>query len=255
MTETDKASKLKGLAWVIGAVGLAVVLGSGITPFVRAIPWSWEKGLAHSLGSTTYIDACRGNEKQEALLKQLVTRLYPLDRDDRRFSLDVQVVNNPEINAFAELGGKISINRGLLEKAQSPEEVAGVLAHEITHVGHRHILEGFVVHLMTIGGIQMVFGGSSQVKWTNFFLKMGFTRSQETEADEGGLARLQKAHINNQGFKDFFERMKDLSVVPAVLSDHPADEERSRMAARFPTQDPKPVMTDEEWKSFKSFCQ
>ncbi|MBF0387583.1 MAG: M48 family metallopeptidase, partial [Candidatus Omnitrophica bacterium] len=195
MIDTDKASKTKGLVWVLAAVALAVVFGCGITPFVRAIPWHWEKDIANSLGSSEHNDVCRGNLKQEVLLKQLITRLYPLDRDDDRFSINVQIVNNSDVNAFAELGGKISLYRGLLEKAQSPEEVAGILAHEITHVSRRHILEGFVVHLMTIGGIQMVFGSSSSVKWTNFFLKMDFSRTQEAEADEGGLLRLQKANI------------------------------------------------------------
>lgn len=253
--DTDKASKAKGLVWLIAAVGLAVVFGLGITPFVRAIPWSWEKAMANSLGSATFTDACRGKPEQEALLKQIVKRLYPLERDDRRFSVDVQIVDNPDVNAFAELGGKISVNRGLLEKAQSPEELAGVLAHEMGHVGRRHILEGFVVHLMTLGGIQMVFGAPSNIKWTNFFLKMGFSRTQESEADEGALSRLQKAHVDNRGFKDFFERMKGVSMMPAVLSDHPSDVARSELVGKASNRDPKPLMTDQEWKSLKAYCQ
>jgi beta-barrel assembly-enhancing protease len=255
MIETDKASKTKGLVWVIAAVGLAAVFGFGITPFVRAIPWSWEKNMANSLGSTSSTDVCNGNPKKEALLKKFVSRLYPLDHDDARFSINVQLVNNPNINAFAELGGKISLNKGLLEKAESAEEIAGVLAHEITHVSRRHILEGFVVHLMTIGGIQMVFGSSSNVGWTKYFLNMGFTRTQEAEADEGALLRLQKAHINNQGFKNFFERMKELDFGLSFLSDHPSDESRSEMAGKFQNQDTKPIMTDEEWKTFKAYCR
>ena len=199
MITTDQASKTKGFMWVITAVGLAVILSFGITPFVRIIPWSWEKNIANSLNSVSLIDVCKSNPQKEILLKKLVSRVYPLDHDDARFSINVQIVNNTDINAFAELGGKISLNKGLLEKAESPEEVAGVLAHEITHVSRRHILEGFFVHLMTIGGIQMMFGSSSNVKWTHYFLTMGFSRSQETEADEGALLRLQKAHIDNHG--------------------------------------------------------
>ncbi len=254
-TETDKASKIKGLIWVIAAVGLAAVFGFGITPFVRAIPWSWEKNLANSLGSFTSIDVCRGNPEKEVLLKQLVNRLYPLNKDDSKFSINVQIVNNLQVNAFAELGGKISINRGLLEKAKSPDEIAGVLAHEITHVSHRHILEGFVVHLMTIGGVQMVLGSSSNAKWTKYFLNMGFTRTQEAEADEGALLRLQKAHINNQGFGEFFERLKEMSSFPEFLSDHPSNGSRLEMVSKFQNQDTKPIMTEEEWKIFKNYCQ
>jgi len=255
MTDTDKASSIKGLAWVIAAVALAVVFALGISPFVRAIPWSWEKKLSNSLGSTSSIDACNGNPQKQALLNQLVTRLYPLDHDDARFSVNVQIVDNPKINAFAELGGKISLNRGLLEKAESPEEVAGVLAHEITHVSRRHILEGFIVHLMTIAGIQMIFGSSSNAGWTNYFFNMGFTRTQEAEADEGALLRLQKAHINNRGFGQFFERLKEMASFPDFLSDHPSSGSRSEMVKKFQNQNTKPIMTEEDWKIFKAYCQ
>ena len=58
------------------------------------------------------MEVCNGDPKKQALLRQLVTRLYPLDRDDSRFSIDVQIVDNPSVNAFAERGGKIStLNR------------------------------------------------------------------------------------------------------------------------------------------------
>ena len=255
MINTDKASNIKGLAWIFGAVGIAAALAFGISPFVRAIPWSWEKNISHSLGAISSVDVCNGNPQKQVLLKQLVTRLYPLDRDDARFSIDVQIVNNPDVNAFAELGGKILLNRGLLEKAESAEEVAGVLAHEIEHVRRRHVLEGFIVHLMTAEGIQMVLGSSSNVEWSKYFLHMGFSRSQEAAADEGALLRLQKAHINNQGFKNFFKRMKDLASVPTFLSDHPADQARAEMVEKFQNQNTKPIMTNEEWKNFKASCR
>ena len=194
MEETDKASKIKGLAWVVAAVGIAAAFGFGITPFVRAIPWSWEKKISHVVGSTTSSNICAGNSKSESLLKQLVNRLYPLDHDDAKVSINVQIINDPTINAFAGLVGNIVVNSGLLEQAESAEEIAGVLAHEIEHVRHRHILEGFVVYLVTFQGMQILFSGGSvsSAKWVDYFLHMGFNRSQEAEADEGALLRLQK---------------------------------------------------------------
>ena len=256
MEDIDKASKIKGLAWVIAAVGIAAVFGFGITPFVRAIPWSWEKKISHVVGSVTS-NVCSGNPKNEALLNQLVTRLYPLDREDAKVSINVQMVNDPTVNAFAGLGGNIVVNSGLLEQAESAEEVAGVLAHEIEHVRHRHILEGFVVYLMTAEGVRILFSGGSvsNAKWASYFLHMGFSRSQEAEADEGALLRLQKAHVDNKGFREFFARMKKMSLVPSFLSDHPSNQSRSEMAEKFPSQDVKPIMTDEEWKTFKEYCQ
>ncbi len=256
MTDIDTASKTKGLAWLIVAVILGLTFAYGISPLVRAIPWSWEKNISHVVGSASSIGVCNGTPTEETILKQLVNRLYPLDRDDARFSIDVQIVNVSSVNAFAELGGKIFLNRGLLEKAESPEEVAGVLAHEIEHVRHRHILEGFVVRLMTFEGIQLLFGGSvANVRWTNYFLDMGFTRTQEAQADQGALARLQKAHINNQGFGQFFKRMQESELAPPFLSDHPSNESRSEMVKKFQNQDTKPIMSDEDWKNFKTYCR
>ncbi len=255
MEDKDKASPLKGLAWVIVAIGIAAVFGFGITPFVRAIPWSLEKNVSGFLGSTSTVNVCQGSPKNKILLNQIVSRLYPLDHDDSRFSVNVQIVNNPTINAFAELGGKISLTRGLLEKAQSPEEIAGVLAHEMTHVSRRHILEGFITHLMTWGGVQMISGSSSSMRWTNYFLNMGFTRTQETESDEGALRRLQKAHISNDGFKEFFERMKESTSISAFISDHPSDQSRLEMVEKYRNEEPKPIMTKDEWMAFKAYCQ
>lgn len=258
MTDIDRASKTKGLAWVIAAVILAATFALGISPFVRAIPWSWEENISHFLGTGTLREVCGGDPKKDDLLKRLVDRLYPLDRADARFSIHVQIIRDPAVNAFAELGGRISLNTGLLEQAESAEEVAGVLAHEIEHVRRRHIMEGFIVRLMTIEGIRLIFssGGSlASANWTNYFLHMGFSHSQEAEADEGALARLQKAHIDNQGIRDFFERMKGSAFAPPLISDHPSNQARSEMAGRFQNQDTKPVMTKEEWKSFKEYCR
>ncbi len=259
MRDPDKASKIKGLAWVLAGVFVACAFGFGLSPFVRMIPWSVEKKIS-SLGGFDALggEVCSGSPKNQALLKKLVSRLYPLDREDGRFSVDVKIVKDPSVKAFSQLGGKISVNSALLEKAESAEELAGVLAHEIVHVRQRHILEGFIVHLMTVEGIKAVFssGGSmSNSRWADYFLHMGFSRSQETQADQGGLLRLQKAHINNQGFKNFFERMKESSSVPALLSDHPSDQNRSQMAEKFSNQNTTPIMTAEEWKSFQSYCR
>jgi predicted Zn-dependent protease len=67
--------------------------------------------------------------------------------------------------------------------------------------------------------------------------------------------RLQKSHIDNQGFKNFFERMKESSSVPALLSDHPSDQNRSQMAEKFKNENTTPIMTAKEWKSFQSYCR
>ena len=252
---SDSASKTKGLMWFIAAIVLGVVFALGLSPLAHVIPWSWEKKISYALDFGSSKEECRYSPQEHELLQRLVKRIYPVNSDDSEFSIDVQIVKNPAVNASAALGGKISINSGLLKQADSPEEVAGVLAHEIGHVQHRHIMEGTIAHMFTAEGINMIFGGnSSTADWTQYFLNMNFTRSQEAQADEEGLRRLQKAHVDNQAFKHFFERMEKLGSVPVFLSDHPSNILRSEMVAKFDNQGTTPVMTQDEWLVLKSSC-
>jgi len=251
----DSPSRAKGLLWLIIAITLGAGLALGLAPLAHVIPWSLEKKLSDALGSGFAKHECRHSPQAQELLQQLVKRIYPIDPDDTAFSIDVQIVKDPVINAYATLGGKIAVNSGLLEQAESPEEVAGVMAHEIGHVQHRHIMEGTITHLLTAEGINIIFGGhSSAADWTQYFLNMNFTRSQETQADEAGLMRLQKAHVDNQAFKHFFERMEKSGSVPVFLSDHPSNNLRSEMVAKFDNHGTTPILTQDEWKVLKDYC-
>lgn len=251
----DHASKLKGLVWVLAACLCGILFAAGISPLAHLIPWSWEKALGNTLSMDLNAKDLCNNPKAEALLQRIVQRLYPLGPEDKDFSIEVKVIHDPVVNAYAGLGGEIRINTGLLQKAGSPEEIAGVLAHEIEHVHHRHIMEGALVHLFTIEGVHLIFGdATSAASFARYFLNMNFTRSQESQADEDGLKRLQKAHISNLGFKRFFERMEKENSTPVFLSDHPADQTRMEMVDRFKNEDDQPLMTSEEWAILKNYC-
>lgn len=251
----DHASKLKGLLWFVATCAVGVVFAFGLSPLAHIIPWSWEQKLGYAVELDIGKQECRSNIRAEALLRQLVNRLYPVRSDDASFSIDVRVVKDPAINAYAALGGKISVNSGLLKQAESAEEVAGVLAHEMEHVHRRHIMQGVITHMFTAEGISMLFGGqTSAAEWANYFVNMDFTREQEAEADEGGLERLQEAHVDNQGFRRFFERMEKSDSVPPFLSDHPSNGARIEMVEKFANRDVKPIMTQDEWKILKNYC-
>lgn len=251
----DRASKIKGLGWVALAFILAVLFAVGIGPLAHVIPWSWEKRLGNILTLDVGDRGCRRNPAADALLRRMVGRVYPLGPDDKGFTIEVEVVKDPAVNAYAGLGGKIKLNTGLLKEAESPEEVAGVLAHEIEHVHHRHIMEGALVHFFTVDGINLIFGNStSTAVFARYLVNMDFTRSQETQADEEGLCRLQKARVDNRGFRDFFERMEKEKGASTFLSDHPSNRARIEMAERFKTQDPQPIMTKAEWGILKDYC-
>lgn len=251
----DHASRLKGLVWVVLACLVGVLFAAGLAPLAHAIPWSWETKLGKALDTGLTKRECRYRAQPDALLQRVVQRLYPIESGDHAFSIQVRVVTDPAINAYAALGGKITVNSGLLSKAESPEELAGVLAHEIEHVHHRHIMEGTLVHLFTAEGFQLMFGQhSSAADWVQYFLNMDFTRTQEVQADEDGLRRLQQAHVDNRGFRQFFERMEKTDSTATFLSDHPSNRERLEMARRFDNRDVSPIMTATEWQLLKNYC-
>ncbi len=248
-------SKTKGLVWVLAACLLGVIFTLGISPLARIIPWKFEKKLSQIFLLDRQKATCPNNLQAKKILEKLSERLYPLDPKDNSFSVNISVVRDSKINAYATLGGIIFINSALLEQAESPEEIAGILAHEISHVSNRDILQGFLVHLFTIEGIKILISGSIGVDLANHFLNMNFTKSQEAKADKDGLARLEKAQISNQGIKDFFKRMQQSNFATIFLSDHPSNQARIEMAKHYHHYESKPIMTEDEWKILKNFCR
>ncbi len=249
---SDSASRLKGLVWLVLAVLLGVFFALGLSPLAHVIPWHWEQKAGQLFASN---NVCLNNPGAEALLQRVVKRIYPVSADDAAFSIDVRIVKDPAVNAYAGLGGNIAVNSGLLKQAESPEELAGVLAHEIGHIQHRDIMEGVITHMLTAQGVDLIFGGhSSAAQWSQYFLIMNFTRKQEALADEKGFKRLQASHVDNRAFSHFFERLEKSGSVPVFLSDHPENHARSEMAAKFDNRGATPIMTRNEWVILKSYC-
>ncbi|MFZ2302196.1 MAG: M48 family metallopeptidase [Gallionella sp.] len=147
-----------------------------------------------------------------------------------RFSL----ADDPSINAFAMPAGFIVVHRGLIEKAASAEEVAGVLAHEIEHAEQRHALRalaqklGFAAIWIAVTGDV---GGGIAGEWLQGLDGMQFSREQEASADAGGYARLLAAKIDPRGMASFFETLSkqqgELPGAMSLLSTHPDSAERA----------------------------
>ena len=153
-----------------------------------------------------------------------------------------KVVNSPEINAFALPGGFIYINRGLIETAATPHELAGVIGHEIGHVVARHGADqaaraGLVRSGMDILGGLLGRGNTSTTTQTaasmvasGVFMK--FSREAEREADRLGVRMLHEARLRPQGMISFFDTLAGLqksqpNAVLKFFSSHPSPSERS----------------------------
>jgi len=250
--------QLKGLAWLVLAAAVAAAFAVGLPYLVNLIPWSLEKRAA------VYVDhfsnqACGSGDHSPARARfdTIVRRLYPIEPGDRSFPLEVEVIRGPTVNAFASLGGRIYVYDGLLQQAQSPEELAGVLAHEIEHVRHRHVLEGLLVRLSTVEAFQLIFSGgkSAGPDAVRMLLNMRYTREQEKEADADGLKRLRDAHVDVAGLSHFFERMSAMPSTPSFLSDHPPDEERAALVRRYSGGHVEPIMSADDWTIVKTICR
>src|ERR1700757_3361719 len=135
---------------------------------------------------------------------------------DAKVPFTIKVIDTDSINAFALPGGFFFVNSGLILKADTEAELAGVMAHEIAHVAARHgtrqATRGQIANLATIplimmsGGIAgyaLYEGASLLVPMT--FLK--FSRSMESEADFLGLQYMYKTGYDPESFVDFFEKI------------------------------------------------
>ena len=117
------------------------------------------------------------------------------------------------VNAFALPGEQIVVLRGLIEEADSPDEVAGVIAHEMGHGLELHPETGIVKALGMSAAVLLIFGDSSSIgNWGAHLLQLSYTRSAEREADVHALRILKAADISPKGISDFFKRLEPFST-------------------------------------------
>ena len=161
--------------------------------------------------------------------------------DNRGLQYTFYVVNAPEVNAFAIPGGHVYVNRGLVERAANVSELAGVLAHEVAHVVHRHGIEQWQRAQQANTGLAVLYGvllgrqpsgieqAGIQVGGAAVFA--GYGRDAEREADASAINYLMAAGIHPQGLTTMFERLlaerqRDPSSVEQWFSTHPTTQER-----------------------------
>ncbi|HUQ84142.1 MAG TPA: M48 family metallopeptidase [Gemmatimonadaceae bacterium] len=160
--------------------------------------------------------------------------------DDRRLDWQFFVVNANEVNAFAVPGGYIYVNRGLIERAQRMDQLAGVLGHEIGHVIRRHSVQqmekaqGANVGVTLACVLTSVCNNQAAAAAINvgggaLFAK--FSRDDEAEADAEGVKNVVRAGIDPRGIPEMFqillnERERSPSSVSAWFATHPLEEDR-----------------------------
>lgn len=237
-----------GLTWLW--VGSAMV----VDLIVSRIPLSWEESLGESayrqfLSGQTVVKEGPAVQAVQAMADRLTAHLV-----ESPYRFQVTVVENHAINAFALPGGYIVVFSGLLKQANGPDEVAGVLGHEMNHVLLRHAMERIVKNMGLVAVITVLTG--NQQGLAGVMKELGielvtlkFGREQELEADLEGLRLLHRARVSPDGMITFFQRLAESEGrMVALLSTHPMSEARAERlrtaAATLPRMTPEPFGID-----------
>jgi Zn-dependent protease with chaperone function len=256
---------------LVTAVALALgIYFVGIPAFAQVtaarVPVSWEESLGASIVEHFAPPSRRCDDpvrqaRINAIVSQLTAKAQP-----QPYTFRVTVVNSPIINAVAAPGGNIIVFRGLLERTETAEELAGVLAHEVEHVLHRHVTRAIFQHASTgilmaalVGDVSSVVAYGLEGARTLGDLQM--SRGAESEADREGMRLLQAAGIDTAGMITFFDKLsareRGGDIVPRYLRTHPTTAERIatlRTLAAAAARPERRLLPDDEWDNVKNLC-
>lgn len=242
-----------GLGFVALVVGLIVLLFASKSALAgmaaNKLPVSWEQQFGDAAFKSMQAEMKIVDDPQwQRYVDAVTNRLLPAVTNSP-YTFQFHVVEAPDMNAFAIPGGHVVVQTGLLKAVERPEELAGVLAHELAHVTQRHSLRNMLEAAGLSLVVQALFGDASGLLavasgGTELLLRQKFSRDTEREADDVGWDYLLAADIDPRGMIDFFEKLKkeiaSNSSAAAVdgqlnfLSTHPATPERiARLEAKW----------------------
>ncbi len=205
------------LMWGAAAIGLALLLVFALPGLLRlassiaisALPMSVDQAVGKmaienmDLGGEVLDDA-----PAQAAMQAILDRLGPhAERQDVHFR--VRIIGNEALNAFALPGGEMVVFSGLLARAESAEQVAGVMAHEMAHVTRRHGLKRMAQSMGLMSLVQLVFGDAAGLlalgkDLFSLALINSYSRDQESEADTEAVAIMLRAQLDARALAGFF---------------------------------------------------
>jgi Zn-dependent protease with chaperone function len=236
----------------LAALAILIVLQTPAA-VARLVPASWERGMGDLMVGDFGRNACN-DPAGKAALTAMLTRMGGAQPD-----IDVHVVKLKMVNAVTLPGGRIVIFEGLLKAAASPDEVAGVLGHELGHVRNRDVTEALVRQLglsVLLGGLDGNIGG-----YTNALLATAYSRRAEVNADRFAMAMMKANAISPIATAGFFRRLgkgsEGAERMFAYLNTHPVSADRAKRFEAGVDRKAvyRPVLDAGQWAALKGICR
>lgn len=258
----------EGVRWRVWLLGMAIVsvlcLIGGYYALIAiakasivAVPVSVDTKIGKLALESLELEGTRVTDKVIVdAVQEMVSRLEP-HSELKGLTFEVRVMDSPEVNAFCLPGGKMVVYTGLLKKAKTAEQVAGVLSHEMAHAIKRHGLQRITESLGIVVAIELMIGDvgglvAIGVELGKSAALTSYSRELETEADIVGVQLLHAAAIDPLELAGFFELLKDegndLPAAMRWMSTHPEHEARIATVrgalAKLGAQEYRPLAID-----------
>ncbi len=229
------------------------------------VPVSWEEQLGREVvGEMAPANRRCADPERIGVLDQIVSALTA-PGPDSPYTFVITVVNDPTVNAFAAPGGQIVIYQGLLEKTESPEELAGVLAHEMQHIVQRHATKALFREMSMSVLLAAAVGGASGLATVldaaQTIGALRYRRRDEAEADREGMKAVQAAGIDSNGMIRFLNKLEessgDMPRAAEYFSTHPLTSDRIEQLSRLAAQAdyiPVPLLPGYVWAEMGKIC-
>ena len=181
----------------------------------HAIPVEWEEKLGDAAFRQTNLNLIRNDAIDRSLAVITSPLVQEAHKNGRKYNFEFFIARDSSVNAFALPGGKIVIHSGLIMETDAAEELAGVLAHEISHITEQHSMRQ-LIQTLGIYFLMQTFLGDIEgiiavlIENSGYLLTLKFSRDFEREADEAGLRILQNAGIHPSGMILFFEKLMQI---------------------------------------------
>jgi Zn-dependent protease with chaperone function len=238
-------TRVKITIWVLGgffalAAAVTIFTGIAVRVLVSKIPPRFEQDLGASwLAEVKQEETFITDTNLQARVDQAAAPLLAV-LPTNRINFQFFIIDDPEPNAFSIPGGYVMFTTGLLQRMDKPEQIAGVMAHEMAHITEKHVFRQVISSFGPVLLIELLFQNSNNrfnavSAASSLLIVQSFSQEYEMEADAVGWEYLLKARINPHGMiemlsklKAYEDSQKDLDFLPGALRSHPATAKRIR---------------------------